>query len=335
MVRCMTLATFLCLMASPGATAQEWARKMFKVTSHDFGTVARGAKAEFAFELTNLYEEDIHISSVSSSCGCTTASVTQRTLKTWEKSHVVATYNTHSFLGSKSATISVIIDQPFYAEVQLSVTGNIRGDVVFQPGKIDFGSIGEGEGAVSQVRVSYAGRPDWQITDVRSTNGNLGVELKEVTRLDGRVDYDMIVRLSESTAAGYLRDELTLVTNDHSAQRIPLLVEGRVRSAVTVSPASLFLGVLTPGQQVTKTLVVRGQKPFKVVDICCDDECFKFKATSDAKALHVIPVTFTAGHHGGKVAEAIQIKTDLGAGAAANCVATATIKDASQSARAP
>ncbi|MGO8749445.1 MAG: hypothetical protein ACLQNE_26090 [Thermoguttaceae bacterium] len=51
------------LLAIPCA-AQEWAEKMFTVRSYDFGNVARGAKAEFAFELTNLYLEDVHIASV-------------------------------------------------------------------------------------------------------------------------------------------------------------------------------------------------------------------------------------------------------------------------------
>ena len=67
---------------------------MFAATSHDFGHVARGAKAEFAFELQNVYEEDIHILDVRTSCGCTTPTITKPTLKTWEKGSIVATLNT-------------------------------------------------------------------------------------------------------------------------------------------------------------------------------------------------------------------------------------------------
>ena len=46
---------------------------MFKVTEHDFGTVARGAKAEYRFVFENLYMEDVHIAGAYSSCGCTSA----------------------------------------------------------------------------------------------------------------------------------------------------------------------------------------------------------------------------------------------------------------------
>ena len=79
--------------------AQEWAIKMFNVTSHDFGPVARGAKCEFRFQIKNIYEEDAHISSVKSSCGCTTPQLTKNDLKTFQTAEVVAEFNTRDFLG--------------------------------------------------------------------------------------------------------------------------------------------------------------------------------------------------------------------------------------------
>ena len=45
----------------------EWAGNMFVAKHHDFGTLARGAKAEFDFILQNKYEEDIHIAGVRTS----------------------------------------------------------------------------------------------------------------------------------------------------------------------------------------------------------------------------------------------------------------------------
>ncbi len=51
------------------AQAQDWARDMFDHTSHDFGTVARGAKVEHRFGVQNIYLEDAHIKSARASCG--------------------------------------------------------------------------------------------------------------------------------------------------------------------------------------------------------------------------------------------------------------------------
>ena len=54
--------------------AADWAAKMFNVTEHDFGTVARGSKAEFEFVFENSYEEEVQITGVRSSCGASSTS---------------------------------------------------------------------------------------------------------------------------------------------------------------------------------------------------------------------------------------------------------------------
>ena len=110
-----------------------------------------------------------------------------------------------------------------------------------------------------------------------------------------------------------------------------LPVEGRVVSPLTVSPPSLFLGVLKPGETVEKKLFVKGSKPFKILSIKCEGDCFKFQTTDKSTAAHLVPVTFTASGTPGKISQKIEIKTDLGSGATTTCVASATITDASES----
>ena len=74
------------------------------------------------------------------------------------------------------------------------------------------------------------------------------------------------------------------------------------------------MGVVQPGQKVTKQLVVKGKKPFRILAISCDDKSFKFDTSKEEspKALHMVPVTFSAGADAGKVVKTIRIKTDQG-----------------------
>ena len=316
----------LLIVCTSPAYAQPWAKKMFQTTEHDFGTVARGADVKFEFELQNVYQENVHIASVRSSCGCTTSSATKDTLVTWEKAAIVAQLNTRSFTGQKSATITVTFDRPYYAEVQLIVQAYIRSDVVFQPGSVDLGEVPEGETTEQVVDISYAGRSTWSIVDVRSANANFEVELNERNRSGGRVNYQMLVRLKPTAPAGYIHDQLTIVTDDQSMQTVPLPVHGRVVPALSVSPASLLIGVVAPGAKISKQLVVRGNKPFRIKSIRCSDPSFQFVRPEESKAIHLIPVTFTAGQEVGTFVQTIEIETDLGAGAKATCTATATVK---------
>src|SRR6188474_107604 len=172
MLRKVVLAITMILAGTSALPAKEWAQKMFRVMTHDFGHLARGAKAEFAFELQNLYEEDVHIADVRTSCGCTTPTITKPTLKTWEKGAIVATLNTRSFVGQRNSTLTVVIDKPYYAEVHLTIAGYIHSDVDFQPGVAALGDIEQGRGGEQSVTVTYRGVGQWQIADVRSANTN-------------------------------------------------------------------------------------------------------------------------------------------------------------------
>ena len=290
---CLAVLLVSLLIAQEGRS-QEWAKKMFKMHSHDFGTVARGTDQSFAFEITNLYEEDVHISRVRSTCGCTDARTTKKTLKTFEKGKIVATFNTKSYLGHRSATITVVIDKPFQAEVQLNVVGTIRGDIVIEPGDAQLGDVDQGAGKEIKVSILHSGNSSWEILDVRSANAHFEVELNETKRIAGRVAYDMTVRLKPNCPAGYVQDHLTLVTNDSRLKTVTVPVHGRVVPALTVSPASLFMGVLEPGQTVTKRLIVRAKSPFTVSDIRCPNDCIEIDTPEGEKKLHFVPVTFTA-----------------------------------------
>ncbi len=326
MFRSLVIAAIVLATCAGDLFAKEWAQKMFKITKHDFGHVARGAKTEFAFELTNLYEEEVHISDVRSSCGCTTPSITKNSLKTWEKGAIVAAFNTASFTGQRGATITVTIDRPFVAEVQLNVSGYIHGDVDFQPGSIAFGDLEQGLGATREVMVTRHGVQNWNISDVRSANQNLEVELGNAIRQYDRVSYKMIVRLKPDAPAGTIQDTLTLVTDDGRLPTVPVTVEGKVVSPLTVSPASLFVGVLEPGQTVKKQLVVRAKKPFKILSIKADGGEFEFQPSSEAKLIHLVPVIFKAGEKG-EFEHSIQIETDLLAGNTVACHARGAVND--------
>lgn len=314
MLRHTLPALLLALTVGSPAPGQEWARKMFSESRHDFGTVARDAKAEFRFEVTNPYTDDVHIAAVRTSCGCTTPRIEKSTLKSHEKGAIVAHFNTDHFLGQRGATLTVTIDKPRYAEVQLQVSGNIRSDMVFNPGSVQLGSVEQGQEATKKVSLTIYGRSNWKILEVRSANEHITAEAVESSRRGGNVTYKLNVKLDTDAEPGYIRDHLMLVTNDSQAKQIPLAVEGRVLSGVTVSPNSLFMGVVQPGEKVTKQLVVKSSRPFRILSITCDDTSFEFDtaSNSEAKPVHLVPVTFLAGSDEGKVTKKIRIVTDLG-----------------------
>jgi hypothetical protein len=291
MLRSSLFAVGVCVVAVLPVGAQDWAQKMFNSASHDFGQVARNAKTEYSFVLSNPYLEDVQILDARASCGCTSVRIQNPLLKTYEKGAIVATFNTRAYLGARGATITVTFGRPFPATAELHVKGTIRDDVTFDPEEVQLGTVQQGTPVQKRVRITVAGANGWQLREVRSTNPHVSAQLTPA-----------------------VAEHLMLVGNDSQATQFPLLVEGRVMSGVTVSPPSLYLGVLPPGATVTRQIVVRGVRPFRVKSVSIDGRPVAVPPAGDgeqASAVHVIPVTFVARDAPGQAVEAVKIQTDL------------------------
>jgi hypothetical protein len=314
------IAAAVVIVASFSATqceAEQWVAKMFTEREHDFGTVARGADTVYRFPVKNIYKQDVELVNVRSSCGCTTPSIENKVLKTGDTGYIVASFNTRTFTGLHSATLTVEVkwnDNGLLrrGETQLRVSGNIRSDVVFKPGAIKFDAVDQGKVSEQRAEVTYAGRSDWKIVDVRGSSDELEVELTEKQRYSGRVAYELLVRLKNSASAGYFNDQLVLVTNDEQNPRIPLHVAGRIVPEISVAPESVLLGDVARGQQVSKKVIVRGKKPFRIVSVECDEDSFQFKTDDQVSERHIVEIVFDAKSDVGNVKQTIHIATDLG-----------------------
>ena len=206
-------------------------------------------------------------------------------------------------------------DKPLLAEVQLHVQGFVRGDVMLDPGSVGFGSVDQGSGAERTITVSRTGRQDWRITEVRSINPHLSAVATERDRSASQVTYRIVVRLDRDASAGDLAGYLTVMTNDPQSPEMQVPVVGAVRDRISASPASLFLGIVEPGQKATKQIVVRGKELFRVTGATCEGTDFKVTApdATAEKSFHLLPVTFVAPKELGRVEATIHIETSLGA----------------------
>lgn len=308
MVRHLWIAGVFLLMT--GAQAQEWARKMFVETEHDFGVVARSAKTEFAFTFRNPYVEDVRVASVRSSCGCTSVRVERPLVKTHETSAIIATYNTHLFTGRKGATITVTFDKPYFAEVQLHVTGVIRSDVVLEPGAISLGSVAQGAGGQGRAVLSCYNRSAGKVDCERRLPPYLSVEIAPRPGQALPKIFDIVAQLSPDAPVGYIRDTITLRTDDGTT--IPLVVEGKVEPAISVNPCPLFFGLCPANSTSVKQLIVKSAVPIRIVAAEASNSAITVDIQSAAvpKSLHIVPVRFAAGADPVELNATLTLRTD-------------------------
>ncbi len=307
------IAVVASLWACNLAHAEDWARKMFTTTQHDFGVVPRGSKTQFEFKLKNTFKETIHIASARSSCACTAPKILKSDLKTYEEGAIIAELNTSSFVGQRSAVVTVVFDRPYYAEVQLLVKGNIRSDIVMEPGEVQFGDVDVGTSKSSDVKVSYQGSTnrDWQITDVRSTNQHLSVRLNPAKDKAGRTVYTMTVTLKDSAPFGELHDEIQVVTNENQYNTVTLPIRASVIPPLSVAPSSIELGTMKVGESATGRMVLKAKTPFGIKKIDCEDDRFSFKIPEGEKTVLLVPIEFKAGNTAGAFKRTVNVISTL------------------------
>ena len=317
MLRWTVVGLTLCgwAFATPSAFSQEnWGAKMLDRQTVDFGSVAKGAEARQRVKIRNIYQEVIQITNAQTSCACFKAILpdSAKQIPSGQTVELEMTINTLNYQGTRDATLTINFYEPtkrISTEVRVPLHGYIRTDVVFTPGSVNFGNVDVGLGAQQVVHVAYAGRPDWRILDVKSANPSLVGEIKETSRANGYVNYDLRVQLKSHAPAGTLRDQLTLITDDAKNPQVPLLVFGMVESEITITPETLTYGPLNPGETETKFLIVRAKRPITIEKIEREkgDDSFRMKKPDDAKIIHKLPITLVAPNQPGNFNELFTI----------------------------
>jgi len=295
----------------------------------DFKTVAKGTVSVHRFVLKNPFLEPIHIKAILSSCTCTTIDFNtegQSFLKTYEEAVIPIRLRGDMFEGQRNSTITVIIDEPYRAEIQLNIRGEIRTDLNISPrDSVDFGNVELGKEQSRALTVTYRGsNTQWRIVDVKCENEFIRTTdiITETTRV-GEKTFRLNVILDDSAPHGNLSTTLLLISNDSESRReIPIPIRATVGTVINVTPKAFSLGILSPGEaSPTKGVILRGSRPFRITKIECDNPAIEIPLTVNAddppKIVYSLPVVYRNPTEGegvpveGVMRATVQVTTDI------------------------
>jgi Protein of unknown function (DUF1573) len=294
--------------------AADWTDAVFPERSHDFGTVARGSKVRHSFKLVNTTNQEIHIASWTTKCGCTDVRIGARDIPPGTQTVIDAAIDTTRFTGYKPSGVTIVLDRPSAVSVDLNFSCFIRSDVTLNPGQVDFGVTNRSTRPKLELTLTYAGgQADWAVSEMKTISDHIVAELREQNRSPGgQVTYLLTATLKPSAPIGFFKDEITLKTNDPNSPRIPVSVSALVQSNVTVSPSVINFGTIKAGQTLQKTVLVRSSQPFKLTEIKPSQPDMTFPAVGDQpKGLHTVALTFKAPTKLGPYNATIEFETSL------------------------
>lgn len=99
---------------------------VFREDVHDFGHVPRGPEIQYNFKFTNKGSSILKIERVQTSCGCTGATVGEKTeYKKNESGEIKITFNTQGRSGRQEKIVSVFSNDPETPQKDLKVVCEI------------------------------------------------------------------------------------------------------------------------------------------------------------------------------------------------------------------
>jgi hypothetical protein len=238
--------------------------KMWPATSHDFGSVPRGAQLLHRFAWTNTESRPLEIVESRVSCGCATVTATPRILQPGQSGTLDVAVDARRFVGAKTVTVQLLLGPESPIGITLQINATSRQDVVFNPGQIQFGYLKEGATATQTLDIEYAGPLDYRIDSVNAPP-HLKAEIEPIYKKPGQIGHRLKVTLQPTAPAGDLRQIVQLKTNDSQNPVLDVLVEAAIRSDVSVIPLPVHFGTVTIGQKLQRRVTLRGTEAFKIL----------------------------------------------------------------------
>ncbi|MBT1076185.1 DUF1573 domain-containing protein [Geobacter grbiciae] len=173
----LTVVAFLILTLSLPAFAApvlEVDRPVF-----DFGSISQGKKLEHVFKLMNKGDSPLTINRTKTSCGCTVANVSTKTIAPGKSADLKISFDSANFGGKVTKTITVESNDPASPTTTLTIKGNINEELVVTPRQINLGQTKAGSSKEASVALENHGERTVKILSVTTPMPQVKATIKK------------------------------------------------------------------------------------------------------------------------------------------------------------
>lgn len=265
----MTLAA-LWIAAS---LAQNPVQIEFEQTTHQFGTIQKGDKAEHTFVFTNVSDEAVVLQNVKASCGCTTPAWTRDEVAPGERGEIQVKYNTNR-VGAFTKTVTVTYDKE-QRPVVLYIKGTVQtpaqstDDVYKQKvGNLAFDKVRENVGVLDSdkeksmtFKVKNIGPKPIQLDKNISKEMMFDVSVDRPRLLPGEFTNIRVNAVgSKFINAGTFLSNITLNTDDELQPAKSLSLSGNINKVMTPEELAKLPNIAFETMEYDAGKVLEGEK---------------------------------------------------------------------------
>jgi hypothetical protein len=212
-------AVLVAALAGPGLAAKA-PKIQFKVDAWNFGKVKQGSVLEHEFVFKNVGDVRLNIGNVETSCGCTAALVTNKSLDPGGEGKIKVAFTSTGYAGEVAKYIYVDSDDPDQPRVQLKITADIEVPpsprVEVDPYVAEAGLVLEGQPAEGRVTISNRGELELRLEATQknmafTSNGKPAVF---PLRIPAGKEVALSVRTAPLNRLGTFGESVVFRTND-------------------------------------------------------------------------------------------------------------------------
>jgi hypothetical protein len=208
------------LLASAALAQGQKPRAVFRETSHDFGKVKQGDVVEHEFVFKNEGGAPLVIEKVETTCGCTAALVSDKTIAPGREGRIKTTFDTRGYAGRLSRYIYLISNDGLDPRRELSLVADIQvppaARIDVDRYNLDMGLVLEGDSPTARIVIKSSGERELKVEmaheNVQFFSG--GKPLASPFFLPRGESREVEIRFPPQTKTGVLRDYILIKSND-------------------------------------------------------------------------------------------------------------------------
>jgi hypothetical protein len=262
----LTLTPFVMAQAPKATEAAKAPRLTLTEPIKDFGTVPKGEKLDWSFEIKNTGTTDLEILAAKPTCGCTVADFT-KVIKPGQTGKVSAHVDTTNFAGPISKSVQLETNDPASAGAQVTITAIVKPFVEAHPAGLVRVNMLKGETEKTSLLLYSEEVEPFEIVKIETPGDWIKAEAVKAVGEDARPQFgrggqnqyrlDITVGGDEAKI-GPIAEKIKVITNSKHQPEYMVSVSGVVRPPFRVEPTGVNFGEVAPSDTAaTRTITVR------------------------------------------------------------------------------
>ena len=225
----------------------------------DFGTVAKGEKLSYTFQIKNTGTADLEILAARPACGCTVAEF-DKVIKPGQTGKIVSNVDTSGFTGPIAKSVTLETNDPAAPTAQVTISATVKPYVDVHPAGFVRYNLLQGDVEAQSVTLYSEESEPLEIVRVETPQEWIKVDYKKLDEPNptigkqGQNQYRLIFTVGGPDArTGPLAERVRIVTNSKHQPEYFVNVTGVIRPTYRVEPAGgVNFGEVAPNDENAK-----------------------------------------------------------------------------------